>query len=107
MTTIQFEPSPASDRQLMIAQVVTGFLAGDPLWSVADAANMSSWAALDVLSSRIAERGEQQRFQALENRCAATAEVLHDNAELVWQLLDAGIEGKDVPKVLVSSWYLH
>ncbi|MCQ6269102.1 hypothetical protein M8J71_01085 [Pseudarthrobacter sp. R1] len=102
MTSAQSEPSPATDRQLMIAQVVVGFLAGDPLWSIAEAANMSSWAALGVLSSRIAERGEQQRFQALQNRCADTAEVLHQNQELVWQLLDAGIEGKDVPKVLVA-----
>lgn len=30
------------------------------------------------------------------------AEALYQNEERIWQLLDAGIEGKDIPKVLVA-----
>ncbi|WP_426989891.1 TY-Chap domain-containing protein [Pseudarthrobacter sp. Y6] len=102
MTTQRFGPLPATDGQALIAQVVNGFLAGDPVWSIADAANMSSWEVMGVLSSRIAERGEDQRSKALQNRCSLTAEVLYQNDERIWQLLDAGIEGKDIPKVLAA-----
>ncbi|WP_426940062.1 RNase H family protein [Pseudarthrobacter sp. S6] len=91
MTTQRFDPLPARDQQAVIAQVINGFLAGDPIWSIAKATNMSSWEVMGVLSTRIAERGENQRFKALQHRCSVAAEVLYQNGERIWQLLDAGL----------------
>jgi hypothetical protein len=102
MTTQRFDPLPARDRQAVIAQVINGFLAGDPIWSIAKAANMSSWETMNLLSTRIAERGEEERSKALRRRCSVVAEDLYQNEERIWQLLDAGIEGKDIPKVLAA-----
>lgn len=102
MTTQRFDPLPARDRQTVIAKVINGFLAGDPVWSIAKAAKMSSWETMNLLSRRIAERGEEERSKALQHRCSVAAEVLYQNEERVWQLLDAGTEGKDIPKVLAA-----
>ncbi|UKA55488.1 hypothetical protein LFT45_06080 [Arthrobacter sp. FW305-BF8] len=102
MTTQRFDPLPERDRQTVSAQVINGFLAGDAVWSIAKAAKMSSWETMNLLSRRIAERGEEERSKALQHRCSVAAEVLYQNEERIWQLLDAGIEGKDIPKVLAA-----
>jgi hypothetical protein len=63
---------------------------------------MSSWKVLGILSERVADQGEEQRSKALRHRCSETAEVLHQEAERVRQLLEAGISRLDIPKVLVA-----
>src|SRR5688572_6788841 len=70
MTTQRFDPLPARDQQTVIAQVINGFLAGDPIWSIAKATNMSSWETMNLLSRRIAERGEEERSKGLRHRCS-------------------------------------
>lgn len=102
MSTQRFDPLPAGDRLGATGQIISSFLVGDPVRSIARAANMSSWETLGILNSRIADRGEEQRSKALRDRCSATAEVLYQKAERVGQLLDAGIRRSDIPKVLAA-----
>lgn len=100
--TIHSDSMAADDRQSAIGQAVNSSLAGDPLRSIAAALNMGSYQALRLLSARVADRGEEQRSKALRSRCSATAEVLYQNYDQTWQLLDAGIESSDIPKVLAA-----
>ncbi|MDF9751565.1 hypothetical protein [Arthrobacter sp. ES3-54] len=102
MNTPRFDPSPAEDRQNAVGVVVSSFLAGDPLRCIAAAANMSSWEALHVLGSRIADRGEERRSKALRSRSTAAAEVLLKEMDRFQQLQGAGIDVLDVPKVLAA-----
>jgi hypothetical protein len=100
--TPHFNSMAADDRQSAIELAMTSFIAGDPLRSIAAALDMRSYEALLLLSTRVADRSEEQRSKALRNRCSATAEVLNQNDERIWQLLDAGIENSDIPKVLAA-----
>jgi hypothetical protein len=90
------------DQPSAIEQAMTSFLAGDPLRSIAAALSMGSYQTLRLLSTRVADRGEEQRSKALRNRCSAEAEVLLQNYERIWQLLDAGVGSSDIPKVLAA-----
>ena len=63
---------------------------------------MSSWEALQVLGSRIADRGEERRSKALRNRSTAAAEVLLEEMDRFQQLQGAGIDVLDVPRVLAA-----
>lgn len=90
------------DRPSAIEQAMTSFLAGDPLRSIAAALSIGSYRTLRILSTRVADRGEEQRSKALRNRCSAAAEVLYQNYDRIWQLLDAGIESSEIPKVLAA-----
>jgi hypothetical protein len=86
----------------VIGQAMRSFLAGDPLRCIAEAANMSTWKALHVLSSRIAGRGEEQRSKALRDRCSATAVALFQERHRFEQLERAGIDFRDIPRVLAA-----
>jgi hypothetical protein len=83
MTTQRFDPFPARDQQAVIAQVINGLLAGDPIWSIAKATNMSSWETMNLFSRRIAERGEEERSKGLGHRCSVAAEALDQNEERI------------------------
>jgi hypothetical protein len=90
------------DRQLVVGRAVKAYRDGDPLQRIAADAGMRSYEMLRLLSTRVSDRSEQQRFQSLRQRCAATTEVLRACEERIHQLLSAGIDSSDVPKVLVA-----
>lgn len=91
-----------ADPQSVSQQVVSSFLAGDPLRCIAAAANMSSWDLLGILSSRIADGGEKLRSTALQHRCSSTAKILYQEMERFEQLMSAEIDVLHVPKVLAA-----
>ncbi|MFP3459801.1 hypothetical protein R5O87_02990 [Arthrobacter globiformis] len=78
------------------------YQAGDPLQRIAADAGMRAFDMLRLLSTRVADQSEQQRSEALFRRCSATAKVLRENASRILQLLDAGIETSDIPKILAA-----
>jgi hypothetical protein len=78
------------------------FLAGDPLRSIAAAANMDSYRMLHLLGSRVADRAEQQRSKAIRDRCIATGAALYQERERFKQLMGAGIDLADIPRVLAA-----
>lgn len=92
----------ASANDAQLSAICNSFLAGDPLHAIAAAANTHSWDVLNALSKRIADRGEEQRSKSLRSRCAEAAKILRPDDERIWQLLEAGIPGSDIPKVLVA-----
>ncbi|MFJ5861805.1 TY-Chap domain-containing protein [Pseudarthrobacter sp. NPDC092439] len=63
---------------------------------------MRDYDMLRLLSTRVADQSEQQRSEALRRRCSETAAVLRENSHRILQLLDAGIESSDIPKILVA-----
>ncbi|MCO4261493.1 hypothetical protein NG697_00810 [Pseudarthrobacter sp. MDT3-26] len=102
MTTPHLGSTAAGDRAETIEQAMRSFLAGDPLRSISEATNLSSWDLLGILSGRIADRGEKLRSTALRDRCSSTARILVQEMERFEQLMSAGIDVLDVPKVLAA-----
>ena len=88
------------DRQQISSRAVKAYQAGDPLQRIAADAGMRTYDMLRLLSTRIADRSEQRRSDALRRRCSATLEVLRKDAHRVVQLLDAGIESSAIPRIL-------
>ncbi|WP_307610962.1 hypothetical protein [Pseudarthrobacter sp. W1I19] len=78
------------------------YQAGDPLLRIAADACMRTYDILRLLSTRVADNSEQQRSEALRRRCSATAEVLREDAYRIVQLLEAGIERSDIPRILAA-----
>jgi hypothetical protein len=83
-------------------KVVRAYLGGDPLRSIAAAANLGSYQVLRLLSSRIADRGEMERSRSLRRRCFSTAEALRNEEHLIGQLRDSGIARSNIPKILAA-----
>lgn len=63
---------------------------------------MISSEMLCLLSTRGAGRSEQLRLLALRRRCSESVDVLINRRDRVQQLLSAGIESSDIPKILVA-----
>ncbi|MBT2554482.1 hypothetical protein [Arthrobacter sp. ISL-5] len=100
-TSIDYSPREADPRDA-IGPALSSFLAGDPLSSIAAAANMDSHGMLLLLSSRVADRAEEQRARAIRDRCFATGAALYQECERFEQLMGAGIALPDIPKVLAA-----
>lgn len=101
------KPAPLSGSTVVsptdpTGDVVRAYLAGDPLRSIAAAANLSSYQTLRLLSSRIADRGEIERSRSLRRRCFSTAEVLRNEKHLIGQLRDSGIARSKIPTILAA-----
>jgi hypothetical protein len=90
------------DRHQVASRAVKAYQAGDPLQRIAADAGMRAYDRLHLLGTRVADQSEQQRSEALRRRCSETAKVLPNCEERVRQLLSAGIENHDVPKLLVA-----
>lgn len=90
------------DRHQVASRAVKAYQAGDPLQHIAADAGMRTYDMLRLLSTRVADRSEHQRSEALRRRCSATADVLREDAYRVMQLLDAGIERSDIPRILAA-----
>lgn len=90
------------DRHQVASRAVKAYQAGDPLQRIAADAAMRTYNMLRLLSRRVADQSEQLRSQALRRRCSATADVLREDAYRVVQLLDAGIESSDIPRILAA-----
>lgn len=90
------------DRQQIASRAVKAYQAGDPLQRIAADAGMRTYDMLRLLSTRIADRSEKQRSEALRRRCSETADVLRKDVRRVVQLLDAGIECCDIPRILAA-----
>ena len=102
MTTPSHDPLPDADPRATIGTALASFLAGDPLSSIAASANMDSYSMLRLLGSRVADRAEQQRSKAIRDRCFAAAAVLYRERERIEQLQAAGIDRRDIPRVLAA-----
>jgi hypothetical protein len=81
------------DRHQIASRAVKAYQAGDPLRRIAADAGMRTYDMLRLLSTR---------SESLRRRCSATAEVLRTCKVRIDQLLSAGIESHDIPKVLVA-----
>jgi hypothetical protein len=90
------------DRHQIASRAVKAYQAGDPLQRIAADAGMRAYDMLRLLSTRVADQSEQQRSEALRGRCSETAKVLRENAHRILQLLDAGIESSDIPRILAA-----
>lgn len=90
------------DRHQIASRAVKAYQAGDPLQRIATDAGMRAYDMLRLLSTRVADQSEQQRSEALRKRCSETAAVLRNDAHRVVQLLDAGIESPDIPRILAA-----
>lgn len=102
MTEPDSNTSTTTERGNPTAQAVASYLAGDPLRCIAASLQMDSYQVLRLLCTRIADNGEKQRSKALRHRCGATAELLIEEMERTEQLMSAGIDASDIPKVLVA-----
>ena len=102
MTESDSSRSINGERRSPTDQAVASYLAGDPLRCIAAALQMESYQVLRLLSTRVADNGEEQRSKALRNRCSTTAELIGGEMERTERLMSAGIEAVDVPKVLVA-----
>lgn len=95
-------PYTSASTDAELSAICNSFLAGDPLHAITEDANTHSWDALNALSTRIADRGEEQRSKSLRTRCSETVQILRRDDERIWQLVEAGVPGSDIPKVLVA-----
>ncbi|MGY2743438.1 TY-Chap domain-containing protein [Arthrobacter sp. UYCu723] len=102
MTTPTEDFLPEADPRDAIGPAMASFRAGDPLSSIAAAANMHSYQMLRLLCSRVADRAEEQRSKAIRDRCYATGAALWHERERFEQLHAAGIDFRDIPKVLAA-----
>lgn len=100
--TGHFDPMATGDPGSPIVQAMTSFLAGDPLRCIAAALDMDSYQLLRLLSTRVADKGEEQRSRALRKRCSVTAQLLAEEMERAERLMSAGIDALDVPKVVAA-----
>ena len=103
MESIEFvlDEVPADPRKT-IGQAVRSFLAGDPLLSIAAAANLRSYKTLDLISSRVADRGEAERSRFLGIRCLSTVEALMNEERIIGQLESSGIAPSEIALGLVA-----
>ncbi|MCI0143168.1 hypothetical protein KNN17_16505 [Arthrobacter bambusae] len=92
---------PADPRKTT-GQAVRSFLAGDPLLTIASAANLRSYKTLDLLSSRVADRAEAERTRSLRMRCNSTSKALLNEERLIGRLKNSGIAPSEIPIVLVA-----
>ncbi|MEV5053666.1 TY-Chap domain-containing protein [Arthrobacter sp. LAR12-1-1.1] len=102
MTTPIEDSLPEANPRHAIGPAMASFLAGDPLRSIAAAANMSSYGMLRLLGSRVADRAEKTRSKAIRDRCIATGAALYQERERFEQLMRAGIDLPDIPRVLTA-----
>lgn len=90
------------NRYQVLGRAVKAYQTGDPLQRIAADAGIRSYEMLCLLSTRVADQSEQVRLQALRKRCSATTDVLRNCKERIQQLLNAGIERPNIPKILVA-----
>lgn len=102
MTTPTDDSLPEAAPRDRLGAAMASFLAGDPLSTIAASADMDSYGMLILLGSRVADRAEEQRSSAIRDRCIATGAALYQERERFEQLMRAGIDLPDIPRVLTA-----
>jgi hypothetical protein len=89
-------------RHEILSRALKAYQMGDPLQRISADSGIGSYELLRLLSTRVADRSEQLRVQALRRRCLETKDVLLDCRDRIQQLLGAGIQSSDIPRILVA-----
>lgn len=89
-------------RHEILDRALKAYQMGDPLQRMSADFRVRSYELLRLLSTRVADRSEQLRLQALRRRCLETKDVLLDCRDRIKQLLGAGIGSSEIPKILVA-----
>lgn len=95
-------PHEEFNRSELAGRIMRSFLAGDPLDSIARSAAMTSYEALCLIGSRLADYGELERSRAIRNRCASATKVLASEWHLVSKLSGSGIRTANIPTILAA-----